>query len=331
MRILVNLPPSFFTHQDTAGIWARLEQIGEVRKRSHNAADEIRADLAWADAVLMWSWPALTDDLLDPALNLRYIGQIDATQRGAGAPLARKMPVSIARHGFSPAVAEMALALILNTLRRVSDYHAAMRIGTEAWVKNFPGDIDVRERELTGRRVGLVGFGRVGQRLARLLQPFDCALRVVDPFISEQVCAMAGASRVGLDEMLRESDIVVLCAAANSGTAHLLGQNEIALLRPNAILVNVARAALIDTPALVERLQNGALFAALDVFDKEPLEADSALRTLPNAYLTPHRAGGIIASVQRILSDLIDDLEAEIAGRPRRYPLTEAMLPGLDA
>ena len=81
----------------------------------------------------------------------------------------------------------------------------------------------------------------------------------------------------------------------------------------------------------MERLERGDLSAALDVFDREPLEEDSILRSLPDVYLTPHRAGGTMASVQRILGWLVDDLEAVREGRARRHSLTEAMLPSLDA
>lgn len=217
-NILVNLPAGFFQHPSLNATFARLMPYGEIRRVSHNSADEIRSDLHWADAVLMWSWPVLTDELLDFAPNLRYIGHIDVTQRGARVELARHLPVSVSRHGFSPAVSEMALALILSTLRRVSDYHAAMRTGAESWVKDFPGDIDTRERELTGRNVGLIGFGNVGRRLVQLLAPFGCALRVVDPYVPELIIASYEAKRVTLQEMLRESDVVVLCAASNAGT-----------------------------------------------------------------------------------------------------------------
>jgi phosphoglycerate dehydrogenase-like enzyme len=206
-----------------------------------------------------------------------------------------------------------------------------MRAGTEPWVRRFPTDVDPRERELTGRPVGIVGFGRVGRRFAELLAPFRCPLRVVDPFVAGETLAAHGAERVELTEMIEGSDVVVLCAASNAGTRHLLGRNEIARFRPDAVLVNVARAALVDTDALAERLRRGDLFAAIDVFDREPLERDSALRSLPNAYLTPHRAGGVMASVRRILAWLIDDLESVLAGAEREHALTEAMIPSLDA
>ena len=331
MNILVNLPDGFFRCPDVAPPLERLARLGTVRRTSHNTADEIRADLAWAEAVVMWGWPVLTDELLDAAPKIQYSGHLDITQPGARVTLARGLPVSISRGGWSPAVAEMALALILGLLRRTSDYHAQMRQGTEHWVRDMPADIDPRERELTGRPVGVVGFGQVGRRLAELLAPFHCPLLVVDPFVPDATVAALNGRKVSLDEMLMGSDVVVVCASANAGTRHLLGAHEIGLLRPNAVLVNVARAALVNTEALTERLRRGDLFAALDVFDREPLDTASALRALPNVYLTPHRAGGIFASFLRNLHWLVDDLEALLAGRERRYALTEAMLPTLDA
>ena len=330
MNILVNLPPGFFTHPALTPIFTRLASFGDIRQTSHNTADEIRADLAWAEAVLMWGWPSYTPELLDAASRLRFAGHLDITQPSARLALARGLPVSVSRGGFSPAVAEMALGLILTLLRRTSDYHAQMRAGAEAWVNDFPTEIDPRERELTGRSVGIVGFGQVGRRLGELLGPFRCDLRIVDPFVPEAVLEAYRAKRVSLDEMLAHSDAVVLCAASNAGTSHLLGRREIEMLRPDAVLVNVARAALVDTDALAARLRRGDLSAALDVFDREPLDPASPLRALPNAYLTPHRAGGLIASTQRILSWLIDDMEAFLVGGERKYALTEAMLPSLD-
>jgi phosphoglycerate dehydrogenase-like enzyme len=331
MRLLVNLPDGFFTHPDLTAIFARLSRLGDVRCTSHNSADEIAPDLAWAEAVILWSWPAYTAELLDRAPDLKYSGHIDITQRGARVALERGLPVSVSRHGFSPAVAEMALALILATLRRITDHQAQMRAGTETWVARFPTDIDPQERELSGRSIGLIGFGNVGRRLVRLLAPFGNMIRIYDPFVTAEMFKGYNVTQVELHEMLRESEVVVLCAASNAGTKHILGAAEIELLRPHAVLVNVARAALVDTPALTARLERGDLYAALDVFDKEPLEADSPLRSLPNAYLTPHRAGGIIASVQRNLTWLVDDLVAVFAGQERRHALTEAMLPSLDA
>ena len=181
--------------------------------------------------------------------------------------------MSVGRSACSPAVAELALGLVRPTLRRISDFHAEMRAGTEPWVKDFPADIDARERQLTGRSVGIIGLGQIGSRLSELLAPFRVALRCYDPYVP----------------------------------------------------------ALVETDALVRRLTRGDLHAAIDVFDQEPLPADHPLRRSPNCYLSPHRAGGVIESVQRILTMLSDDLENHLQGRPLKYPLHEAMIGALDA
>lgn len=330
INLLINLPPSFHTVPATARVLRRAAALGRVRRRSHNTVAEIRRDLAWADAVLMWSWPALDDALLDGAPRLRFAGQIDVSRAAAETALRRGLAVSTSRRCWAPAVSEMALALILGGLRRVSAYHGAMAAGKERWVADFPGDIDPRERELTGRSVGIIGFGAVGRRLAELLAPFRCAVRVCDPFVPPAVAAQAGVTLVALPELLRGSEVVVLCAASNTGSRHLLGRRELALLRKDALLVNVARAALVDTDALVRRLERGDLHACIDVFDQEPLARSHPLRRAPNCWLTPHRAGGVLSSVERALGWLIDDLEAHLAGRERSFPLTSAMLPGLD-
>jgi len=331
MNLLINLPPTFYSQKELAPSWERLAKLATIRQTSHNTADEIVADLTWADHILMWSWPALDDALLDKTGGLGFAGHIDIGQKGARAELARGLAVSVSRSGFSPAVAEMALGLILNGLRRISDYHSAMRNATEKWVKVFPSDIDPLERELTGMTVGIVGLGQVGRRLAHFLRAFDVKLKVVDPFVPDAVIRGFDAERLELDAMLPQCDVVVLCAASNDGTSRLLNEARINALKPHALLVNVARAALVDYRALQRRVQKGDLLAAVDVFDQEPLPADSPLRSLPGLYLTPHRAGGLIASVMRNINWLIEDFEAHLKGQPRRHALTEAMIPSLDA
>lgn len=277
----------------------------------------------------MWSWPVLTDELVARAQRLKYVGYLNATQTAARALLKRGIAVSEARTGWSPAVAEMALTLMLTGLRRVSEYHAQMRAGTEAWVNVFPTDIDVRERQLTGRSVGIVGFGQIGQRLAELLKPFEVQLRAYDPFVPAAVAKKHGAELCGLNTLVKKSEIVVLCAANNKGTEHMMGRAQIKMLKRDSVLVNVGRASLIDMRALEERLKQGDLIAMLDVFEHEPLEKEAALRRLPNTYLTPHRAGGLRESVVRILTMLVDDYEAVLAGKPRKWALTEKMMVSL--
>ncbi|HUT32576.1 MAG TPA: NAD(P)-dependent oxidoreductase [Planctomycetota bacterium] len=325
-RLLVNLPSGVFRCPSLKGVLRRLARLATLRKRSHNTAEEIAKDLAWADAVLMWAWPPLTRELLATCPRLRFAGHINLAQAGARAELEHGLVVSEARHGWSPAVAELALGLTLCGLRKISDYHAAMRAGTEHWVRDFPADIDPQERQLTGRSVGIVGFGGIGRRLAELLEPFHVHLRAYDPYVPKVVAERYGARLVPLMELARTSEVVVLCAANTAETKSLFGRKEIAALPKNALLVNIGRAWLVDMAALTKRLEKGDLFAALDVFEKEPLPLDSPLRRLENAWLTPHRAGAPIESVVRILNWLADDFEAFLGGQPLQHGLTLDML-----
>jgi phosphoglycerate dehydrogenase-like enzyme len=326
-RLLINLPPTFFTHPQLAAYFKRIEKIASaIRKTSHNTTAEIMNDLPWAEAVIMWAWPAFGMDELNLCPDIEFLGQINTTQKHVKACLARGIAISEARHCWSPAVAEMALALMLAGLRQTSAFHMQMRAGIESWVSDFPKDIDPRERQLTGRPVGIVGFGGVGQRLAQLLQPFHGTLRIYDPYLPDAVAKQYEAQPVSMMELIRDSDVVVLCAANNEGARHLVGVEEIAAFRSNAVLVNVGRSMLVDMPALQKRIEKGDLIAMLDVFDNEPLEVNHPLRKLSNAYLSPHRAGGIMESVERALVMLADDLEAFVSGKSLKYAVTEKML-----
>lgn len=331
MNILVNLPETYHDAPALRPIWRELKSLGKVRHRSHNRPDEIAPDLAWAEAVLMWSWPPPTAESLAQAPRLRFSGHIDLTQGSGKALLDRRIAVSVVKKCWSPAVSELALALILASLRRTSNHHAKMWRGEESWlgVTDLPIQSN-NERQLEGRVVGIVGFGAIGRRLAELLAPFRVQLLVHDPFVAPASMVVARAEPVSIAQMVRTAEIIVLAAAANPGTRHLLGAKEIRALRKNAILVNTARAALVNEKALIARLRKGDLYAALDVFDTEPLAKDSPLRKLPNAYLTPHRAGGVLESVQRAARMLVDELKAFAADQPRKFALTREMISSLD-
>ena len=329
-NILVNLPEGFFKTEQLIPVFARLYSLGEVRKTSFNTSEEIKNDLAWADAVIMWSWPGLNNELLDNSPNLKFRGHIDITQNDAKIALNRDASISLSRGAWSPAVAEMGLTLILNTLRKVSDFHMLMKQNKEVWLKDIPADIDPDERQLEGKSVGIIGFGKIGRRLNELIRPFNCKIKIFDPYISQRIADDFGVEKCKLNVLIANSDIIILAAANNSGTKHLIGKNEIGLMKKSSILINISRAALIDTDALIKRLKTEEIYAAIDVFDKEPLSNNSILRNLKNAYLTPHKAGGIISSVERSISWLIDDYEATLNNNDLKYPLTEKMLSGLD-
>jgi phosphoglycerate dehydrogenase-like enzyme len=331
MNVLANLPAGFFSSPVLADTWRDLESFASVRRASCDTMQQLEPLLEDIDAVLMWSWPRWSAPVLQAHPRLKMFAHIDLTQETARVLFTHHREVSIGRRGFSPAVSEMALLLMLSALRKTPWHQAAMRAGTESWVQKYPDDIDADERQMAGRRVGIVGFGGVGRGLATLLAPFNCDLAIHDPFLPAEVAASAGVENLSVRELCARSEVLVLCASANEGSKAILGREEIAMLPPRAVLVNVARAALVDTAALQERLERGDLYAALDVFDVEPLAADSPLRTLPNTLLSPHRAGGIGESNRRIVQCLVDDLRAWKSGVARSHPLVPEMIETLDA
>ncbi len=178
------------------------------------------------------------------------------------------------------AVAEFALTHILALLKNLPRYDAAARSG--AWSR-------FEMRELTGKTVGVVGFGRIGKRLCELLSGFGVTVLAYDPFMNEQAALERKVTPVTLDKLLESADIVSLHLPATEETKHLINADTIAKMKDGAYLINTSRGALVDEAALLVALQSGKLSgAALDVFEKEPVTADNPLFALPNTVLSPH-------------------------------------------
>jgi len=204
----------------------------------------------------------------------------------------------------SATVADHALALILACTRRVVQNDASVRRGEWDRGGRHLGTA------LSGATVGLVGLGTIGRAVAQRLAGFEVRMLgydLVDIHIEGVTC-------VGLHELLRESDVVSLHVPLSKTTHELIGEAELVLLRPTAILVNTARGGLVDEAALVRALQEGRLAAAgLDVFEHEP-PAGSPLLRLPQVVLSPHIGGIGVAAQQAMLEMAVDAVLAVLAG-----------------
>lgn len=204
------------------------------------------------------------------------------------------------------AVAELQVGLMLAEARDIARADASVKAGR--WRKEFSGD----PVEIAGRTVGMVGFGHVGQHFATKLAGFGCRLLAFDPYAGAGVLADFGVDRAStLDEIFRESDFVVVQARHTPETARFIGRAQLALMRPNAYFINVARSRVVDTGALYEVLAQGRIAGAgLDVFDDEPLPADSPWRSLDNVTITTH-LGGDTVDTNRTSAALVADAVAE--------------------
>jgi len=217
------------------------------------------------------------------------------------------------------AVAEFAVGMILTETRRIRAGHEGLRRG------RWRGDLyraDSVGDELADLCVGIIGYGKIGAHLARLLQPFNCRLLAADPHVDIRNDAVRQVSQRTL---LAESDIVVLAARVTARTTGMIGAGQLRQMKKTALLANVARGPLVDYDALYEALTGDIIAAAvLDTFSVEPPAAGEPLLQLPNVTLTPHIAGASRRTIKIAAECAAEEVRRYLAGEP---PLNPVPLP----
>ena len=189
-----------------------------------------------------------------------------------------------------PAVADMAVGLMLAEMKDIARGHKYLMDGI--WTKKFPNTEPLNIRDMRRCTVGIVGAGQIGRKVIKRLQGFECKIVVHDPFMTKEEVEAMGYTAVSMEELLEQSDIISLHLRLSEKTENFFGKQEFARMKKTAYFINTARAGLVDEEALIEALQNHRIQGAgLDVFQKEPLPADSPFLKLDNVTLTPHMAG----------------------------------------
>jgi len=209
----------------------------------------------------------------------------------------------------STAVAEGAVALMLGLLRQVREMDAMVRSG------NFNDRFKIRLNDLTGAKVGLIGFGRIARYVAKITGAgFGCEVAAYDPFMSDDEIRAAGVEPLPLDEILKR-DVISIHTPLTEGTRGLIGARELGLMHAGAIIVNCSRGGIIDEDALVEALKAKAIRGAgIDVLDQEPPPADHPLFALPNVLLSPHVAGVTEDGMKHMALHCAQVVETYVAG-----------------
>lgn len=189
-------------------------------------------------------------------------------------------------------VADLTVAFMLCSLRNLPNLDASVRLGK--WDR-FMG------RELSARRVGLLGFGAIAQQVAARLSAFGCELYAYDPFPNrDRAHALGVRLLASSEEILTRCDVVSLHLPVTPDTVRCIGEKQLRLLQDGAVLINTARGALIDEPALYRELKTGRIRAAVDVYEEEPAKSENPLFRLPNLICTPHTAGETFEAYERI-------------------------------
>jgi len=268
--------------------WTEIRSRAEVSICPHSLRDEvlIRA-VADADILVLLRERTPVDAALIQAMpSLRLIVCTGAHNRTLDIEAAEAADIQIAYTRGGPSKAsttELTWALILAAKHRLTDI--ALTSTRATWRQPET----VLPSVLEGQRLGLIGLGEIGQRVATVSQAFGMEVVAWSPHLTPERTQPFGVTCVSLEELLSTSDAISLHLVPSPATRHLINAQRLRLMKKDSILVNTSRAELIDTAALVKALQTRTIgMCALDVFDKEPISADHPLLSQPNALLTPH-------------------------------------------
>ena len=215
--------------------------------------------------------------------NLRFISQTGRTSRHLDLQAATELGIAVAGTAGDSGTTtkELTIGLILALMRRIPQVNQRMR--EELWPA-IPGLM------LEGKTVGVLGFGRIGMEVARILKAFNTRVLAYSRTLTPERAAEAGAECVSQEDLLRHSDVITIHIPLNAETRGTIGEREFALMKPGALLVNTARGPIVSEPAMLQALENGRLGGVgLDVFEIEPLPLDHPLRRFDNAILMSHR------------------------------------------
>ena len=306
--------------------WDRLRKRGlevTVFPQAFASRDEAAAKLAPFEVlVLMRERTPFPRELIEKLPNLKFMALtgLRSASLDLAACSARKVPVSNTRAGSTSAVtAEFCFLLMLAAARDLAKAGRNMREGR--WHEEISGGI-----VLEGKRLGLVGLGKLGGRVAGYAKAFGMDVVAWSQNLTAERAAEAGAKMVSKEDLFRTSDFVSIQLVLSDRSRGLVGAADLALMKRTAILVNTSRGPIVDEAAMLAALQGRTLaHAALDVYGTEPLPADHPLRKLDNVTLSPH-LGYVSEDVYRTFwSDCVENVEAWLDGKPIRVLNPESL------
>jgi (S)-sulfolactate dehydrogenase len=276
--------------------------------------DALLTILGTTDGLIVRNRTQVDSVLIDAAPRLQVVGRLGVGLDNIDLPACRTRGIEVfpATGANANAVAEYVIAMALVLLRGA--YRSSQDVASGVWSKEALSN----GRELSGKVLGIVGFGSIGQLTARKASALGMRVLGFDPAAVDRkstVWEEAGATPVTLDELLTKSDAVSLHFPLTPETKNFFDRSRIASMKQDAVLINSARGGIVDETALADLLRSGHLAgAALDVFVKEPLPAGSPLADCPNLLLTPHIAGLTRESNKRVSSLVVEKVSTYLAG-----------------
>ncbi|MEO6911721.1 MAG: hydroxyacid dehydrogenase [Edaphobacter sp.] len=295
---------------------ARLEALGEVIWHDGSPATDAHIDRYLAETVALIGQSSLPKERLDRAGKLKVVFNVESNFlpnidylecHHRGIPVLSTGPV------FAKPVAEMALGMALSSARRIHEADAAIRAGRET----LYGEGDNQDSFLlSGKTIGLVGFGNLGRALLPLVKAFGGEILVCDPWIHPTILREAGVTPASLDECFRRSSVVFLLAATTTENAGKIDGTYFDQMQRGSIVVLASRAGIVNFDALLDAAASGHIRVAIDVWPEEPIPAGHRARSTPNTLLQAHRAGNIPEIWPWMGQMVVDDLEQVLKGLP---------------
>ncbi|MBM3942467.1 MAG: phosphoglycerate dehydrogenase [SAR202 cluster bacterium] len=298
--------------------------------RSHAEVDvkhglkppELKGMVGDYDALVVRSETKVTADVIGSGRKLQVIARagIGVDNIDVAAATSAGIAVVNAPTGNTVAAAEHTMALMLALARNVPQAHQSLKEGQ--WRRSAFMGIEVRNKAL-----GIIGLGRVGSQVAKRALSFEMRLLAYDPFVSPDYARRLGVELRTLDQLFAEADFITLHTPLTQNTSHLVGARELALMKPNARLINVARGELVDEAALLQPLESGKLAgAALDVFAQEP-PGETPLVLHPKVIVTPHLGASTQEAQREVAIEAAEQVLAVLSGQPARNTVNVPFVP----
>lgn len=317
-KFVLSLEKDVFDHCYSSSTQQELESlvelVGGIPWKVEYTREWLLQNIKEAQACITgWGSIPFDDELLDRARRLKILFHTAGTVRGLYDKAARRnlRMTSNAVINAIP-VAEFMLGIILSGLKGVYQYQERFhRRGKVAWNRDVsisPGCYETT--------IGIISLGHIGYRLLKLLENFEFKVLVYSNHLDENEAHKLNVSKVNLEELMSQSNAVVLCASNLPKNRGVINAQRLALMRDNALFINAASGALVDEQALIKELKKGRITAFLDVTDPEPPEEGHPFFTLPNCILTPHIAGSFGVERYRLGRAILDEIKHYLKGEP---------------
>ena len=305
--------------------WSQLMAIANVVffKQAFNDEEAAVRSLADFEIVLtMRERTPLPGSLINRLPRLRMLGITGSRNASLDLPACSAQGVMVCNTVGSDeseaATAELALGLLLSAARAIPTADANMRAGR--FQEGLPVGIG-----LAGKTIGIVGLGRLGSHMARYCQALNMNVLAWSENLTVEKALEAGAALVSKDELLSRSDAISIHLVLSPRSRGLIGAAEIARMKPGAILINTSRGPIVDQSALIDAVESRRIIAALDVYDREPLSADSPLRRASSTILTPHLGYGVRKTMTGFYEQSKENALAFLNGTPLRVVNSEVV------